>query len=359
MKGLKTDFLLIGTLVFEVVAAGFLLQQVVYSKFDQVTNLALTQASDGIFISNTPVQNSTTTVLIFGDMMLDRSVRGKINQFGAEYSFALVKDFLVGHDIVVANAEGPFTSNPSKTLGVKNGPLVFTFDPAILPTLKNLGFTLLGQANNHTLNFGTIGLKQSEKSIEQAGLAWFGDPSNQDLHSFATTTHGQKIAIVGYHQFATGLSNVISEIQSLKQQGNFVIVYPHWGEEYLEDKTDIQIKIAHAFVDAGADAVIGSHPHVVEPIEIYKNKIIFYSLGNFIFDQAQSGPTSEDLSINMSITPTKVTYNLFPLKILQEQASIMVGDERTELLNNLAKKSLVDDSTKEAIRSGAIDLTRL
>ena len=349
-----------GVLAIEVIVAGFLMQQVVYSKFDLVADLNLTHATSSIYFNIPPVQNSTTTVLIFGDMMLDRNVRQKINQFGADYPFVLIKDFLVGHDVVVANAEGPFTSNPSKTLGVHNGPLVFTFDPTILSTLKNLGFTLLGQANNHTLNFGTAGLKQSEKNIEQAGLDWFGDPSNQDLHSFATTTHGQKIAIVGYHQFApSGLANVVNEIQSLKQQGAFVIAYPHWGEEYLEDKTYTQTKIAHAFVDAGADAVIGSHPHVVEPIEIYKNKIIFYSLGNFIFDQAQSGPTSEGLSIDMSITPTNVTYNLFPLKIRQEQASLMAGDERTELLSGLAKKSLVDESIKEAIRSGAIDLTRL
>jgi poly-gamma-glutamate synthesis protein (capsule biosynthesis protein) len=293
-------------------------------------------------------------------MMLDRSVRQKINQYGAEYPFALIKDFLIGNDIVVANAEGPFTQNPSKTLGVRNGPLTFTFDPAELPTLKNLGFTLLGQANNHTLNFGTAGLKESENNIEQAGLNWFGDPSNQDLHSFVTTIHGQKIAFIGYHQFApSGLDNVTNEIKSAKAQGNFVIVYPHWGEEYLQNKNNFQTKIAHSFIDAGADAVIGSHPHVVEPIEVYKNKIIFYSLGNFIFDQAQSGPTSQGMSLGISLTSTSVSYLLYPINIQQEQASLMTGDARTEALNNLAKKSLVEIQVKEGIKDCVINLSRL
>jgi len=361
----RPDYLLMGTLVIELIVAGFLVQRIVNSEMafenKNTAPLALTANTDFTQISNdSPAENSTTTILVFGDMMLDRSVRQKMNKFGAGYPFALIKDFLVGNDIVTANAEGPFTFNSSKTLGVHNGPLTFTFDPFALPILKKLGFTLLGQANNHTLNFGTVGLKESENNIEQAGLNWFGDPSNQDLHSFFTTIHGQKIAFVGYNQFTpSGLDNVTSEIQLAKAQGYFVIVYPHWGEEYALNQNNFQTKIAHGFIDAGADAVIGSHPHVVEPIEVYKNKIIFYSLGNFIFDQAQSGPQSEGLSIGLSLSSTGVSYFIYPISIKQEQAALTSGGARTKFLDDLAQRSAVSQELKQGIKNGEIDFNMI
>ncbi len=187
-----------------------------------------------------PKQNidDPVDILAFGDLMLDRNVREKINQYGAEYPFIPVEKFLTGHDIVVANAEGAFTSYQSQTVGVPNAPLVFTFDPATLPTLKKLGFTLLSQANNHSYNFGAEGLKQSEDYIDAAGLNWFGDPLNQNVGPYVVTIKGQKIAFIGYHQFVPGgFDNVLNAITSAKQQGAFVIVYPHWGIEYNEEMT--------------------------------------------------------------------------------------------------------------------------
>lgn len=273
-------------------------------------------------------QKQPATVLVFGDMMLDRNVRKQINANGYEYPFAKIKDLLNGNDVVVANAEGPFTSNKSVTLGIKDAPLTFTFDPKILPTLKNLGFTLLGQANNHTLNFGMAGFRQSTSSIETAGLNWFGDPRNKEVKPYITEVKGQKIAFIGYHEFAyQGLNNVLQAIRDVKNKDVFVIVSPHWGEEYNMSFTSAQQKTAHAFIDAGADAVIGTHPHVVEPVEIYNNKIIFYSLGNFVFDQWPTGPTSKGLAVKISLTPYSATYDLFPISILRQQAALMTADD--------------------------------
>jgi gamma-polyglutamate biosynthesis protein CapA len=276
------------------------------------------------------------TVLAFGDMMLDRKVREQINKNGPEYPLALIKDFLQSNDVVVANAEGPFTFNNSVTLGVKNAPLQFTFDPAILPTLKKLGFTLLNQANNHTLNFGVAGFQQSVLSIESVGLNWFGDPSNKEVKPYIAEIRGEKIAFIGYNEFAyRGLGDVLQEIKDVKKDASFVIVYPHWGEEYNPSFTPTQQKKAHAFVDAGADVVIGTHSHVVEPIEIYNNKVIFYSLGNFIFDQAATGPTSRGLAIKISLTKDSMTYDLFPISISKQQAALMTGEDRQTELDNL------------------------
>ncbi len=103
---------------------------------------------------------------------------------------------------------------------------------------------------------------------------------------------------------------------------------------------------------------MGGHPHVVEPIELYKGKIIFYSMGNFIFDQSFSGPTSEGLSIDISVTSRSVSYSLFPLDIRQEQASLMNDTERTVFLNDIAEKSNVSPYLKSDIKNGIIVLDR-
>lgn len=276
------------------------------------------------------------TILAFGDMMLDRSVRAQINKNGAEYPFALIKDFLKGNDIVVANAEGPFTYNKSVTLGVKDGPLVFTFDPAILPTLKNLGFTLLGQANNHTLNFGMSGFQKSISTIEEAGMNWFGDPRNKEIKPYVAEIRGEKVAFIGYHEFAyQGKDDVLRAILDAEKMATFVVVYPHWGEEYRTNFTVAQQKLAHAFIDAGADVVLGAHPHVIEPIEIYKNKLIFYSLGNFIFDQAANAPTGRGLAVRISLEPDFATYSLFPFSIVKQQAALLPLEERQKELDRI------------------------
>ena len=93
--------------------------------------------------------------------------------------------------------------------------------------------------------------------------------------------------------------------------------------------------MAHAFINAGADVVIGTHPHVTEPVEIYNNKVIFYSLGNFIFDQSSTGPTGRGLAVKISLTQDSATYDLFPLLIAKQQASLMTGEDRQKELDRL------------------------
>jgi poly-gamma-glutamate synthesis protein (capsule biosynthesis protein) len=300
-----------------------------------------------------------TKILLFGDMMLDRQVRAKINANGQEYPFENIKNFIAGNDIVVANAEGIFSSFDSKTLDVQNAPLEFTFDPLMLPVLKNLGFTLLGQANNHSLNFGEAGLAQSTTSITLAGLNYFGDPSNIDIHPYVQEINGEKIGFVAYNEFSyQGLDNVISTIKNLRSQVSFLIVYPHWGVEYSPTSTPAQQTVAHKFIDAGADVVVGMHPHVIEPIEIYNGKPIFYSIGNFIFDQNSTGPTSQGLAVKILLDKNSANYQLFPFSITHEQASLMNATNSQMILNSLSKSATANDDVKAEIASGTIKIAR-
>ncbi len=305
------------------------------------------------------ISYKSTSVLVFGDMMLDRNVREKINKNGAEYPFELIKNMLSGNDIVVVNAEGSFTSFDSVTLGKNHAPLNFTFDPLLLNTLKKLGFTLIGQANNHTLNFGVIGFAESTSSITKIGLNYFGDPSNIDIKPYIANINGEKIGFVAYNEFSyQGKNKVILTIQEVKNKVSYLIVYPHWGEEYNQTFTQAQQKLAHEFVDAGADAVIGTHPHVIESIEIYKNKPIFYSIGNFIFDQAQTGPKTEGLAIKILLKKDSVIYEINPFFIKRAQVSLMDEANRQIILNTLSISAIAQNDFRESIASGTIKIFR-
>jgi poly-gamma-glutamate synthesis protein (capsule biosynthesis protein) len=300
-----------------------------------------------------------TKILVFGDMMLDRAVRKQINDNGNEYPFSQIKDFILGNDIVVANAEGSFSFFDSKTLDTKNGPLDFTFDPILLTTLKNIGFTLLGQANNHALNFGSKGFAQSTTSITIAGLNYFGDPRNIDIAPYITEINGEKIGLIAYNEFSyEGFENIIRTIQEVKKQVTYLIVYSHWGEEYNSSFTLAQQKNAHDFIDAGVDAVIGMHPHVIEPIEIYNGKPIFYSIGNFIFDQAEIGPMTEGLAIKILLNKKSITYEISPFFIKQAQVSLMDNVNRQTILNALVNNAVIPDDFKAGIATGRIKIDR-
>ena len=329
---------------------------------DSPTLEETTSYLDGVYSIGAPQLEPTATVLAFGDMMLDRVVRKNIAHYGRQYPFANLTRLLMGEDVVVANAEGAFTDNASVTLEATTT-LRFTFDPAMLPTLKNLGFTLFSQANNHALNFGQDGLRASQQAINAAGIGTFGDPLNINPGPYVTTIRGVRVAFVAYDQFtgsaAPDDTTVLNAIKQAKAAGAFVIVYPHWGEEYSESFTVSQQAQAHRFVDAGADAVLGAHPHVIEPIEIYRNKAIFYSLGNFIFDQGFSKATSQGLAVGLAITPTTVTYYLFPLNIAHTQASLMPYFQRVTLWGSLASTSVAtDDSLRTNIAAGIFTLNR-
>lgn len=308
--------------------------------------------------SGTSYQKDTTvTLLTFGDMMLDRAIRKKMEEKGALYPFEKIAPLLQGVDEIIVNAEGPFTDNPSVAKDI-NSPLRFTFDPSLLAPLKSVGFTVFSQANNHTYDFGKEGSVQSKKYIEEQGIHVFGDFKNKENIAHTTQVRGRKITFVGYNQFSyAGKEEVLQAIAKGKQESSFVVVYPHWGVEYNEGVTESQRSLAYTFIDAGADVIIGSHPHVIEPVEMYKGKVIFYSLGNFIFDQEKSGPTAEGLSVGIELYEKKIVYSLFPFDIIHGQAVLMGQENRTRVLKTLSDTYRGNDVHREEIRNGVITIS--
>ena len=273
-------------------------------------------------------------ILVVGDIMLDRNVRHIINKIGFDKFFSGVEGLVKRADIAVGNLEGPFTTYPSVTADLPNKALQFTFSPALAPKLAELGFDILGLANNHTLNFGREGLEMTRRYIGSSGMMYYGDPFNKDEISTAVTKDGIKVAFVGFHEFYyVNFPKVFEEIKRLRREVDVLVVTPHWGNEYQKEPTEKMIKWAHEFIDSGADAVIGTHPHVVGISEKYKGKKIYYSLGNFVFDQYFSEETMNGLAIVINVTKKdnkiELDYEEIPVMVDRGGVGVLIEPDKS------------------------------
>lgn len=289
------------------------------------------------------------TLLAFGDLMLDRNVFLKTQKAGDfAFPFININLFLKGADFRLANLEGPITKFES--VATRDNRMRFTFSLRFLEELKKR-FDIFSLANNHTLDFGEDGLKQTKDFLAQEEIGFFGDFKNRkESISKVIEKNGIKIGFVGYHALVyKNLSEIIKEIQDIKNKSDFVIVFSHWGDEYQVMFSSSQQEEARMFIDAGADLILGSHPHVIQPIEIYKNKVIFYSLGNFIFDQYFSQETMEGLSVGIllekSYNKIKASYSLFPFIISGKSQPKLAGlEKRLEILSELSNNSIISEN---------------
>ncbi len=298
------------------------------------------------------------TILAFGDMMLDRGVHDLMVKNGNMYPFTDIERIFLGNGLVVENLEGVFSNFSS--LALKNHNILrFSFNPNIAAFIKKLGIDIVSQANNHASDYGKEGEEQSRKYLKENNIEYFGSFDNADAgpvykkfptaDNTATTT----VAFIGYHEFSHENDDVVlNAIATAKREGAFTIVYPHWGTEYENSFTPSQQTKAHKFIDAGADVILGSHPHVIEPIEIYKGKAIFYSMGNFVFDQDFSKETTRGLSIGLEIGTSTVAYNLFPFNIIKSKLSLMTGYQKQKLFEDVSNLSVAGAETKDAIKKG-------
>jgi len=253
-------------------------------------------------------------ILFVGDLMFDRGIRYYAAKNGGnEFIFNKISPILSENDLVVANLEGSVTNNKSVSIGSipeSAANYYFTFDPSVAKTLFNENIGVVNLGNNHILNFGYDGVEQTKNYLDKAGVSYFGLPAQAGVHngqgSIIKDVGGIKMAFVSYNEFLTGdlpaeQTATIDEIKKVKPQADVVVVFCHWGVEYTKNPTASQVELAHKFVDAGTDLVVGSHPHVIQPSEEYQGKMIYYSLGNFIFDQYFSENTRNGLGVEVKI----------------------------------------------------------
>lgn len=300
---------------------------------------------------------TTVSVLFVGDIMLDRSVAFYARDHGDQALFAGVRNLFTTADLLVGNLEGSMTTYPS--IAQKDRSILrFTFDPRFAPLLRDLGFDAVSLANNHALDFGKDGYEQTVKNLKAVNVVPFGYPFNNKDLSAALPVKNKMVCLVGYHSlFDPESAWVSAEIKKLRPTCTYVVVVAHWGEEYQHQPTLWQRTSARMFIDLGADLIIGAHPHIVEPIEIYKNKAIFYSLGNFLFDQAFQPEVMRGLAVKVEFSASTTSFTLTPVNTVKA-VSVAEGVVVQAVLNDLLSESMSKEIADSIVTKGQFTLVQ-
>lgn len=233
--------------------------------------------------------------------------------------------------ILVGNLESPvFQESPI----LKNEK--FAGSESFLKMLKKAGFELLSLANNHMMEHGLQGFDSTRQLMENNGFEYIGVDDNGKPKCLVLERNGIRVGFVAYNDIDNQYNpkgtvcvysreSVVESVGRMKAFGlDYICVVLHWGDEFINRASKRQMEDAHLFIDAGANFVIGSHPHVVQPIENYHGGLICYSLGNFIFDMKVPRSTRVGMTISLSLGKDAYSYSesfiwldkdFFPVKL--------------------------------------------
>ena len=318
----------------------------------------------GEFTKEEQLLDKNSIFMFFGgDVMLDRQIRIYSRERGMNDYFDDIDRLFWSWDAVIFNLEGIIGERKSLSLGMpmeNPNHFKFTFDKKdFFDLAKSIKSPLIvNDGNNHSLNFGHDGFRHSREILKRNNFDYFGDIAGESNETLRKEINGRKISFVSYNSFnGNGLDNTIEKIKSEKKDGYDVIVYTHWGIEYKKDISKELQDISHKFVDAGAKMIIGSHPHVAEPIEIYKNSIIFYSFGNLIFDQFFSPDVVERMVAGCKFSNTDITCAISPLEHKVSDGLVFENNKkRKNFFKWLSANSIVNTSQKESLKKGILTL---
>lgn len=292
-------------------------------------------------------------LLFVGDVMLSRAVQAKMRAEGDwTYPFQKIAETLRAADLTFGNLEGPLSDVGRNLQHLYS----FRADPQALEGLKYAGFDVMSLANNHMDDWDRPALLDTVRRLRAAGVLPVGAGAN-DLEAHypvLVDLKGVKLAFLAYvsvepKEAAAGVDQpgvawlhpgrVLADIRFARPLADLIIVSLHWGGEYAARPTSEQVKLARRMIDAGADLVVGGHPHVVQPLEPYHGGWIAYSLGNFIFDQ-RSPATHHGIMLKVTLRDKKVA-DVTPIPITIErtfQAVLTPPQEPAKMLARAKRK---------------------
>lgn len=297
-------------------------------------------------------------MLFAGDLMLDRYVLDIIKVKGIDH---LLEDLagsidLSTYDIVSANLEGAVADGGAHYDPVKA--YDFSFDPQIVEKLKDYNFNHFNLANNHINDQGSRGQAETRKNLDDMGIYYSGCSEGMvgDCSGTTIKANDTKIGMLGLSAIYSNLDKekLKIELKELEAVSDLQVANVHWGEEYKNDFSQKQADLAHFLIDEGVDVVIGHHPHVIQGIEVYKGKPIFYSLGNFIFDQYFSKETQTGLLVEINIVNNKLQSNLYPIISKVSRVSLLDTKEKERVLNDLVKYSNLNKKYSDELIDGRL-----
>ncbi|AKM83345.1 hypothetical protein A2422_00635 [Candidatus Woesebacteria bacterium RIFOXYC1_FULL_31_51] len=245
------------------------------------------------------LKNNQTTIIFVGDIMLGRSVMGKAIEVGDNYyPFRKTSEVLNNADITFANLENPIVKNCPGTIGG----FKFCTNYEIANGLTFAGIDIVSLANNHSGNYGLEGLTETKKFLSDNNISYVGD-SNLAIKE----VNGTKFGFLGFdYTLKNNLDNDLKLIKDSKGKVDVLIIGVHWGDEYKDEANSLQRTIAKKMIEAGVDVIIGGHPHWIEDYEEINGKSVYYSLGNFIFDQMWSEETKKGLVVKLTFDRTNL-----------------------------------------------------
>jgi poly-gamma-glutamate capsule biosynthesis protein CapA/YwtB (metallophosphatase superfamily) len=286
-----------------------------------------------------PGEKSSFSIIAGGDVMLARGAGVAVDSHGPDYPFREIKRELDRHDIACANLECPISARGTKFTPDKG--IYFKADPEVLQGIRWSGFDFLSLANNHSLDWGPEALADTMNGLKRAGIRYAGAGTSvdealepavftvgdtsvafiacNDVYPLACSESGKTAMTLSLEYEALG-----ARIGKLKERYDILIASVHAGREYDRKQEKTKVQAFRLLADLGVDVVLGHHPHVVQDVEIYKGRVIAYSLGNLVFDQSWSPETSEGLLLEVGFTGKRAVYvNLIPVSIQKTQARLV------------------------------------
>ena len=230
-----------------------------------------------------PTDTAMITISAVGDCTLggdaphggDDDFDAYVRKYGYDYFFSKVRPVFEADDLTIVNLEGPLTKRTKPRVRK-----MYTFKgkPGYVKILSGSSVEICNVANNHALDYDVEGLKETADVLEKAGIGVSGFGK-----VYTTTVRGVRISSMGFTRWQYSARQVYDAVRAERENCDLLIVCMHWGDEGVYRATKQQRKLGRAAIEAGADVVLGSHPHVFGGIEKYKGKYIVYSLGNFCF----------------------------------------------------------------------------
>jgi poly-gamma-glutamate synthesis protein (capsule biosynthesis protein) len=262
-------------------------------------------------------------------VLLDRGVRQQIEKHGLAFLFEDVADVFHSSDAVVVNLECPVTD----TVSPVNKKYIFRADSKWMPALRSAGITHAALANNHSIDQGRRGLNSTAYHLQKAGITSLGYGLNHQsaCRPVFISKHGIQVAVFNSVWLPlenwsylednscicqAGVDELSEQIRTLKKENPacYIVAVLHWGMEYQPKPAIGQRRDAYRLIDAGADVIVGHHPHVVQEKELYKSKPIFYSLGNFVFDSS-SPDARKSWLLQLFFDKEGISFNIRKIKI--------------------------------------------
>ena len=323
------------------------------------TELQTESAQEGETETETEINQEDTVLLFGGDVLIKASTESIYKNNGVT---GLVSEEILAEmqnaDIMMVNHEFQFSTRGEP---MEDKQFTFQTDPKNVQILLDLGIDIVSLANNHSLDFGQDALQDTFVTLDEAGIlyAGAGDSKERAEELQVIEVNGKKfgflaatrvIPVAGWdvRNKQPGLfttyddTRLVERIRESKEECDFLAVYVHWGIEREEYPEEYQNVIAKHCVEAGADVIIGAHPHVLQGIEFIEGKPIFYSLGNYIFNN--SIPKTMLVKVVIKADDT-VEYSLIPAFAVNGQTQVMEGAEAEKLytyMNEISVKNYVN-----------------